>query len=282
MSTPNYEKHLRMAVKLARDAGAAVMARYQRSDLDIQSKGAEGPVTEADKAAHRLITNELTEAFPQDALLSEEGADDPRRLTGIPTWIVDPLDGTADFIAGNGEFSVLIGYVVAGRPVMGVVYQPVGDALYYAVQNEGAFAEIEGRPPARMRVSDEKDPLRMTAVVSRNHRSRNIDAMLKLIAPARETTCGSVGLKVTQLVLGEADIYFHPSSMTKLWDTAGPQIILEEAGGIITDFAGKPLRYDTAVLAHTGGLAASNNRAHAELLRTVAPIAVKSGLIKEP
>ncbi len=279
MSTPDYEKHLRLATKLARDAGAAVMARYQRSDLDIQSKGAEGPVTEADKAAHRLITNELTEAFPQDAVLSEEGNDDPRRLTGVPTWIVDPLDGTADFIAGNGEFSVLIGYVVAGHPVVGVVYQPVGDALYYAVQNEGAFAEIEGRPPTRLRVTDEKEASRMTAVVSRNHRSRNIDAMLKLIGPARETTCGSVGLKVTKLVLGEAEIYFHPSPKTKLWDTAGPQIILEEAGGILTDFAGMPLRYDIAELANSGGLAASNGRVHTELLRTVESVAVSAGLI---
>jgi 3'(2'), 5'-bisphosphate nucleotidase len=222
----------------------------------------------------------LKEAFPEDALLSEEGNDDPRRLQGIPTWIVDPLDGTADFIAANGEFSILIGYVVAGEPVLGAVYQPVGDALYYAVKNEGAFAEIEGKPPTRLRVTDEKDPARMTAVVSRNHRSRNIDAMLKLIAPARETTCGSVGLKVTKLVLGEADLYFHPSNMTKLWDTAGPQIILEEAGGVITDFEGARLRYDTPLLAHTRGLAASNDRAHAELLRRAAPAALTAGLLK--
>jgi 3'(2'), 5'-bisphosphate nucleotidase len=279
MSAANYDKHLRVAMKLARDAGGAVMARYQRSDLSIQSKGAEGPVTEADRAAHRLITTELAEAFPDDVIVSEEGADDPRRQEGKGAWIVDPLDGTADFIEGNGEFSVLIGYVVQGSPVVGVVYQPVGDAIFYAVKNEGAFAEVDGKPAARLRVSDTKDPARMTAVVSRSHRSKTVDKVLKAIAPAREITCGSVGLKVTKLVLGEADLYFHPSKMTKIWDTAGPNIILQEAGGILTDFAGRPLQYEGAGLAHTGGLAASNNTAHAELLCRVKEVAEEAELI---
>lgn len=273
------EKQLRIAMKLARDAGGAVMARYQKSDLAIQSKGAEGPVTEADRAAHRLIVNELTEAFPGDVVLSEEGEDDPRRLQGGPAWIVDPLDGTADFIAANGEFSVLIGYVVRGVPVVGVVYQPVGDALFYAVKGEGAFVEIEDKPPARLRVSDVQNPARMTAVASRNHRSKYVEQVLKAIAPARDITCGSVGLKITKLVLGDADFYFHPSKMTKLWDTAGPQIILEEAGGVLTDFTGRPLRYDLAQLAHGHGLAASNAQSHAELLERVRPIAEQAGLL---
>lgn len=278
-SKPNYDLQLRKASKLARDAGAAVMARYQRSDLDIQSKGAEGPVTEADRAAHRLITSELAAAFPDDAILSEEGADDPRRLTGGAAWIIDPLDGTADFIAANGEFSVLIGYVVAGEPVIGVVYQPVGDALYYAVKGKGAFAEIEGRPPVKLRVTDTKVPEQMTAAVSRNHRGKTVNAVLEDIKPAREIPCGSVGLKITKLVQGEADLYFHPSNMTKLWDTAAPQVILEEAGGILTDFAGERLRYDTPELANTRGIAASNNRVHAELLKRVRATAVKAGLV---
>lgn len=275
----DFEKQLRIAMKLARDAGGAVMARYQKSDLAIQSKGAEGPVTEADRAAHRLIVNELTEAFPGDAVLSEEGEDDPRRLAGGPAWIVDPLDGTADFIAANGEFSVLIGYVVRGMPVVGVVYQPVGDALFYAVKGEGAFVEVEEKPPARLRVSDVQNLARMTAVASRNHRSKHVDQVLKAIGPAREITCGSVGLKITKLVLGDADFYFHPSKMTKLWDTAGPQIILEEAGGVLTDFAGRLLRYDLPQLAHAHGLAASNAQAHEELLERVRPVAEQAGLL---
>jgi 3'(2'), 5'-bisphosphate nucleotidase len=274
-----YEKQLRAAQKLARDAGAAVMARYQKSDLSIQSKGADGPVTEADKAAHRLITTELKLAFPGDAVLSEEGDDDPRRLTGAPTWVVDPLDGTADFISANGEFSVLIGYVVAGTPVVGVVYQPVGDLLFYAVAGEGAFLEDEGRPPVRLRVSDTRDVRRMTAVVSRNHRSKHVDAMLKVLAPARELTCGSVGLKITKLVLGDADVYFHPSKAVKLWDTAGPQVLLQEAGGVLTDFAGAPLQYDQPSLAHIRGLAASNGAAHAALLEAVTEQARAAGLL---
>lgn len=275
----DYEKHLRVAMKLARDAGAAVMARYQRPDLAIQSKGADGPVTEADRAAHRLITSELAEAFPGDIIVSEEGADDPRRLSSAGAWIVDPLDGTADFIAANGEFSVLIGYVVDGAPIVGVVYKPVGDELYYAVRGEGAFAEIEGRPAARLRVSDVKEPSRMTAAVSRNHRSRLVDKMLKAIAPAREVTCGSVGLKIAKLVLGDAEIYFHPSKQTKIWDTAGPDVILREAGGVLTDFSGRPLVYNGPSLAHANGLAASNNTCHTELLKRVRPIAEETGLI---
>jgi 3'(2'), 5'-bisphosphate nucleotidase len=278
MSQP-FDKELRLAMKLGRDAGAAIMARYLKGNLKVESKGAEGPVTEADKAAHRLITKELSEAFPEDAVLSEEGVDDPRRLEGRRTWIIDPLDGTADFIAGNGEFSVLIGLVVDAEPVLGVVYQPVGDNLFYAVKGQGAFAELDGKQPTRLRVSDEKHPDRMTAVVSRNHRSRTVDEVLTALQPSREITCGSVGLKITRLVLGEADLYFHPSEKTRLWDTAAPQILLEEAGGSLTDFAGRRLVYDTAETANPHGLAASNSLAHTTLLDRTKTIAEKAGLI---
>ncbi len=273
------EKELRVAMKLARDAGAAVMARYQRSDLEVQSKGAEGPVTEADRAAHRLITNELTEAFPEDAILSEEGEDDVRRREGARTWIIDPLDGTADFISGNGEFSVLIALVIGGIPMLGVVYQPVGENLFYAVKGQGAFIETGGKPPSKLRVTDEKYIERMTAVVSRNHRSKAIDRMLEVIKPLHEITCGSVGLKMTRLILGDADIYFHPSPKTKVWDTAAPQVLLEEAGGRLTDFGGRPLRYDGEAVNHAGGIAASNGRAHDELLQRVETIAREAGLV---
>ncbi len=274
------DRELRLAMKLARDAGAAIMARYLKGNLAVESKGAEGPVTEADKAAHRLITRELSGVFPDDVVVSEEGEGDPRAgREGKRVWIVDPLDGTADFIAGNGEFSVLIGLVVDGAPILGVVYQPVGDNLFYAVKGRGAFAELDGRQPTRLRVTDEKRPERMTAVVSRNHRSKTVDAVLEAIGPAREITCGSVGLKVTQLVLGEADLYFHPSPKTKLWDTAAPQILLEEAGGVLTDLAGRPLRYNVPGLANPHGLAASNGRAHGELIQRVEPVARDAGLI---
>ena len=277
----DYDKELRLAMKLARDAGGAVMARYQRTDLEVQSKGAEGPVTEADRAAHRLIVNEIHEAFPDDVILSEEGdEDDGRRLKGDRTWVIDPLDGTADFIAGNGEFSILIGLVIGGKPVVGVVYQPVGENLFYAVQGQGAFVEAGEKPPTRLRVSDEKHIDRMTATVSRNHRSRNLDRMLEAIQPLNEVTCGSVGLKITRLILGQADIYFHPSNRVKLWDTAAPQVLLEEAGGVLTDFAGEPLHYDRAELAHAGGIAASNGLAHAALLERVRAIAADEGLVE--
>lgn len=278
-----YDKELRLAMKLARDAGGAVMARYQRSDLDVQSKGAEGPVTEADRAAHRLIVGELAEAFPNDVVLSEEGDgesdNDDRRLKGDRTWIVDPLDGTADFIAQNGEFSILIGLAVGGKPIMGVVYQPVGENLFYAVTGQGAFVEAGEKPPTRLRVSDEKHIDRMTATVSRNHRSRSLDRMLEAIQPRNEVTCGSVGLKIAQVILGQADLYFHPSDRVKLWDTAAPQVLLEEAGGVLTDFAGEPLVYDRAEVAHLHGIAASNGLAHTQLLALVRPVAVEEKLI---
>lgn len=279
MNGEPYQRELHIALKLAQDAGAAAMARYQRQNLDIQSKGADGPVTEADRAAHRLITLELAEAFPKDAIVSEEGEDDYRRRQGHRTWIVDPLDGTSDFIAGNGEFTILIGLVEHGRPTLGVIYQPVGDALYYAVRGQGAFLVCEEKPPRPLHVSDEKLPACMTAVVSRSHRSKAVDDVLKAIRPAREIVCGSVGLKIAKVVLGEADLYFHPSRMTKIWDTAGPQVILEEAGGIITDFAGNPLRYDADEIAHTHGIAVSNGAAHTKLLELAREAAHAHGLI---
>ena len=139
----NFRKELDAAMRLARDAGAIIRAFYEVPPT-VRWKDPTEPVTEADRAANVFLVKQLAQLFPEDGILAEESKDDLSRLRRRHVWIVDPLDGTAEFIAHNGEFVVMIGLVVDGEPVVGVVYQPINDVLYGAARGSGAFVEEFG------------------------------------------------------------------------------------------------------------------------------------------
>ncbi len=166
-NTQNYNHELRVAVDLAREAGAAILEFYkgpleieQKSDFDDRS-----PVTQADRIANDLIVRALQREFPDDGILAEESIDTEHRLDKKRVWMVDPLDGTNGFIDGDGDFAVQIGLAEEGECVLGVVYQPVIDLLYRAVRGRGAWGERAGCEPERARVSDnrELDTMRLAA-----------------------------------------------------------------------------------------------------------------------
>ncbi len=230
------------------------------------------PVTQADRDANALIVNGLRARFPDDGLLSEEAPDDGSRLRKERVWMVDPLDGTKDFIRGESGFSTMIGLLVGERPALGVVYQPVGDRLYYATRGQGAFL-IEGAGALRpIHVSEVRDPAQMRMVASKSHRDEIIDQVRAELGISDELNVGSVGLKLGLIARGERDLYVNPSGHSKLWDVCGPEAILVEAGGRLTDTRGALLDYRTPELANSRGLIASNGHLHDQVVTRLASL----------
>src|SRR5262245_4958865 len=169
--------------------------KYYRPGVAVDWKGPGDPVTAADREASALIVKNLSREFPQHAVLSEEELDHPNRLERSHVWMVDPMDGTREFIEYRGEFAVQIGLAIKGVPVLGVVYQPTAKKLYYAATGKGAFLESDGTT-TRLHVSKEATASRMTMAVSRSHRSARVDTIRQRLHIKNVIRTGSVGLKV--------------------------------------------------------------------------------------
>ena len=281
MTLPTYFKHeLDVAVELARTAGAAILEQY-KGPLDVEQKNVDDdaePVTQADRIANELIVTRLQREFPNDGILAEESEDTSRRLRKSRLWIIDPLDGTNGFIAGNGDFAVQIGLAEEGEPVVAVVYQPSTGVLYRAVRGEGTWIE---RPqiehPEQARVSDKDDLPEMRLAASRSHRSSRMNKVVQRFGFREEVQRGSVGVKVGLLIEQQCDVYIHLSPRTKQWDTCAPQLILTEAGGRMTDLFGAPLNYNVPDVQNRNGLVATNGASHDHIIATLAPLLVEFG-----
>jgi len=262
---------LEFAAVIAREAAKAAMHFYD-PNVRIQLKPGDEPVTEADHAANAILVARLRERYPTDAILSEESplADD--RFTAKRVWMVDPLDGTKEFIARNGEFAVMIGLAVDGRPAAGAVYQPDGDILYLGAVGVGAWIERSPGQREPLAVTQEADPARMRLAVSRSHKPKIVDEICNKLSITSETPSGSVGLKIGMIATQRADLYLHPSGGTKDWDTCAPEAIVHAAGGRITDVFGQPLRYREADVENKTGVVASNGRAHERIIEVLAPL----------
>jgi 3'(2'), 5'-bisphosphate nucleotidase len=229
--------HVESVVRLA---GAAVLRHYGLACAPVDP--GPSPVTAADRASNRILLAGLRSAFPADAILSEEEKDSGDRLERERVWIVDPLDGTKEFLAGNGEFSVMVGLVERGEPVLGLVYLPALDVLYGAVRGRGAWVERGGRR-SRLRCAP-ADPRGLRLVGSRSHPDPLLARMQGALGIPEAVPCGSVGVKCGRIAESECDLYLHPVPYLKEWDTCAPDAILTEAGGWVSDCRGEPLRYN--------------------------------------
>ena len=237
------DRDLREAVlQLARDAGAAIMRVYVR-DFPVELKDDHSPLTEADMAAHHLIFAGLSRLTPRVPVLSEESAtiDWDVRRSWQRYWLVDPLDGTREFIKKNGEFTVNIALVDGGVAVFGVIYAPALDELYWGERGVGAFIRDGGEdvPLASRRPADA--PLHVAA--SRSHRDPASAAAIERMGEVEPIGMGS-SLKFCRMAQARMDVYprFAPTSE---WDTAAGQCILEAAGGCVITLDGAPLAYNT-------------------------------------
>lgn len=278
------QHELETAISLARIAGKRILEHYATDFETEQKLGVDDlyePVTIADKEASRIIVDGLEAAFPDDAILSEEESDDlKRRLSKRRVWIIDPIDGTAGFVKKDGDFAVQIGLAEDGVPVVGVVFLPFHDSMSYAVKGGGAFLSISGESPVRLQTSANVELAELTAAVSRNHPSSRMARIVEHFAFKKVVNRGSVGLKTGLIADRTCDIYVHPSPRTKLWDTCGPQIILEEAGGRMTDLFGGEMRYDKAKLQNYNGILATNGAAHQTALNHLRPLLTEFGRVR--
>jgi 3'(2'), 5'-bisphosphate nucleotidase len=278
------ENELVTAIKLARKAGEAILEIYQ-TDFEVEQKTTKDnftePVTIADKIASKIIVEGLSKAFPDDGILSEEEQDAvDARLSKQRVWIIDPIDGTQGFVEKAGDFAIQIGLAVNGEIILGLVFQPTNDLLYFATKGKGAFVVENQTTTKRLQVSDKTEFNEMTLAVSRSHRSPKMSQLVNYLGFKDEFPHGSVGLKIALLATQTADAYIHLSSRTKFWDTAAPEIIIKEAGGNLTDLFGEKIIYDLHDVQNYNGVLASNGNSHKKLVDSLKPLLAQFGRIK--
>lgn len=234
------------AREAAKLAGEAIMAVYDRFDpADVQLKGDKSPLTEADLAADQAIARHLGAAYPDIPYFSEESGDQPfgQRQGLTLSWLVDPLDGTKEFVSKNGEFTVNIALLQGQHAIAGVVYAPAKQRFYWAAKGLGAWQTVNDTDTPLQAHSFTRQDAGLRFVASRSHRDAETEAF---ISSFREPVFRAMGssLKIMLIAAGEADIYprFAP---TMEWDTAAAQIILEEAGGTLRHaLTGQALSYN--------------------------------------
>lgn len=268
------DRELAEVLRIARLASERVSAIYA-TPFTVELKGPGDPVTRADREANDIICGALEAAFPGEAILAEEsvpaGADEVARLVAAErVWYVDPVDGTREFADRNGEFAVMIGLAVHGRAALGVLVLPVtGEALLGRVGHAAILEDASGARRA-LAVSGVRDPREATIVVSRSHRPAIVDPVVERLAIRRVVPCGSVGVKVSRIVSGAADLYVHGGGGAKRWDTCAPEAVLVAAGGRFSDLAGEPIDYASPDLRLHRGIVATNGALHDAVLAVTA------------
>ncbi|WP_369681152.1 3'(2'),5'-bisphosphate nucleotidase CysQ [Maridesulfovibrio ferrireducens] len=237
--------------QIARDAGDAIM-KVKKKGFEVTSKKDDSPVTQADLASNEVIMAALSNLYPDIPVLSEEGTDIPFsiRQTWKEFFLVDPLDGTKEFIKDNGEFCVCIALMRNNRPVLGVIYAPTSDTLYTGSIETGAYVSRTDKDPERIITKPANENEGLIVVGSRSHPSPDLETYLSTKKVAKMTPAGSA-IKFCLVAEGKAHIYprFNP---TMEWDTAAGQAIVESAGGSMLGLDGKPFPYNKENLKNKG------------------------------
>ena len=233
-------KELDVAIKAAELAAAKIMEIYSK-DFTVCYKNDQSPVTEADILANQVILETLSAAFPEDGFLSEEDSDDYSRKKKKRFWVIDPLDGTKEFIKKNGEFSVNIGLVENGKTILGVIYLPVRARTYYAVHTQGAYRKEKDGQPIQVHVSDRIKPYGL--LISRSHPTKKTLTLMQTQAHdiLHMAELGS-SIKGCLIAEGLYDVYYNFGHSMK-WDTCAMECIVTEAGGIMRRLDDRPIDY---------------------------------------
>lgn len=246
---------------IARDAAKIIMRVYA-TPFAVDYKGVNDPVTTADREANELICTRLAQAFPGVPIVAEES--DPSTFGAAfgaaEAWFVDPLDGTREFVAKNGEFCVMIGLASAGRAAMGVVVCPALGRDFSGVVGRASYEIAADGSRRVLRVSDVASMKDARVVVSRSHRPASLDAALATLSPRVVTPTGSSGIKAALVAAGEADVYLQPGIAGKRWDACAPEAIVRAAGGVFTNIRGAFFDYANGELENASGLLATTPR----------------------
>ncbi len=260
----NLAEELRFVKDRIRKAGDILLEHYD-NPTGIGVKDDDSPVSDADKKVSTFLSCELKESFPEHAILDEESEEDGQRFSREYCWFIDPLDGTRSYLKKRGDFGILIGLAKNFQPVLGVTYKPQTNELVYAVRGHGAYIESDGiKRKIRVDTSPETKLL-----VSDARTSEELEEMIKRINPTSKDYIGG-SLKTVEVALGNATLFLCPTtSVMHLWDLCAPGIILEEAGGRITDVYGGKFDYSMRQTANRNGIVASNGIIHYDVLQII-------------
>jgi 3'(2'), 5'-bisphosphate nucleotidase len=267
-----YDKELKVALEAAELAGKLILDHYAR--FEVIPDAPANISTDTDRASQAIILEHIRQAFPEDALRAEEArqafADVPDH--GARLWIVDPIDGTRGFARKNGEFSVMIAFAESGVPAVGVVAEPASQRLTYAVRGSGCWKKDAGAArPIRCPVTATSDLNASTVVQSHSRKNAAPSKELSALRPARVIETYSAGIKLAIVARGEADLYLNTYDACHDWDICAGQILVEEAGGRVTNLRGDAPRYGLPGAIQAHGLLASNGRLHEEALARISP-----------
>ncbi len=232
-------------VKIAQQAGERILEVYHSPDFNVETKADNSPLTRADLASHEHIVRSLNALTPDIPVLSEEAKDIPyqERSRWTRFWLVDPLDGTKEFIKRNGEFTVNIALIEGGEPVLGVVHTPVLGVTYYASKGAGAFKLEHGKRQALTAKSEVTDTLNVVA--SRSHAGPETQDLLDKLANDYKVNIVSKGSALKLCLVAEGAAHFYPRlGPTMEWDTAAAQCVAEQADATVTNVTGERLKYN--------------------------------------
>jgi len=252
---------LDIAIKAAIEAGNEILEIYKK-DFDTFRKKDDSPITEADLRSNEIIKKSLSKT--KYLILSEEDKDDQNRILEKIIWIIDPLDGTSDFIDRTGEFTVMIALIENKKPILGVIYWPTEKTLFVAQKNRGAF-KFSNNKWDKISVTKINEFSNCRIVGSRHHLSDTEKKFIKKLGINDFTSVGS-SLKVGKISSGQAEAYITTTNKIKEWDTAASYCIISEAGGIMTDMLGNDLTYNNKNVYHQNGILVTNGLIHNKIV----------------
>ena len=255
-------KETEIAIEAAIKAGKKTLEIYNQQFSTTLKKDNE-PLTEADLKSNEIIQKTISNSGYH--ILSEESEDNKKRLKSKKIWIIDPLDGTSDFIKKTGEFTIMISLVEDNIPILGVIYWPTKSILYLAQKDQGAF-KLENGTWKPLSVSNSSKLKNCRAVGSRYHISDFEQYIIKKLKISKFTSKGS-SLKVVDISSGYAELYFTTTNKIKQWDTCASYCLITEAGGKMTDMNGKDMKYNTNELNHENGILVSNGLIHNDIIK---------------
>lgn len=253
---------IELVINAATKASKAVMNVYN-TEFSHDLKDDDSPITKADLQSNQIIKDTLSGSGL--FVMSEEDRDDMGRLDHKKIWIVDPLDGTSDFVNKTGEFTIMIGLVEEKKPILGLICRPTTDTLFLAQKGSGAY-KLQDNSWQRLAVSKTSELKKCKAVGSRFHLlEREKEFFAKLGVSSFESRGSS--LKVAEICMGLADLYLTTTDKIKQWDTCASYCLITEAGGKMTDMYGNDILYNTEKLNHENGLLVTNGLIHDQIIR---------------
>ncbi len=249
-----------LAIKSVVKAGETIMKIYNKKSLYTLKDGE--PVTLADKKSNEIIQDILSRS--NYVVLSEESEDNKKRLNEKKVWVIDPLDGTVEFINKTGEFTIMVGLVENNKPILGVINKPTDKTLFIAQKGCGAYKVVNNKWK-NLKTTKISDIQNCRAVCSRSHLSNDESKFIKKLNLLEITKKGS-SLKVMDICSGKAELYFTTTSKIKQWDTCASNCLISESGGRMTDLLGNEIVYNTNDVNHKNGILATNGKVHKKVI----------------